>query len=270
MKEQHVLEQLSAYLSGDLEEEAMHRVKEHLSGCEACKREFMELRRVWEGLGHLPEEQPSEELSRGFYSMLKAYERAARDERGTTERLPATRSRVRSWFASPLFQGSFAVVMLALGLLGGRFLGGNNGDARDVAQLRDEVRQLGNLLTVSLLQQESASERLKGVSWGEKVGRGDARIVDALIQAMKYDPNVNVRLAALNALTRDLNQAQVRQEIIRTFPLQASPLMQAALVDVLVQMKDPESRAVLQEVLKKPGLDPGVQKRIKQGIQVRL
>ena len=46
--------------------------------------------------------------------------------------------------------------------------------------------------------------------------------------------------------------------------------MQAALVDVLVQLNDPQSRTVLQQALKKPGLNPQVEKRIKQGVQVQL
>ena len=269
MNEQHVVEHLSAFISGNLDEALTQTVKQHLSDCEACRREYASSSAIWEGLGRLPEEKPSQALTTGFYDMLKGYEHAARDADAISTRLRGARSVVRSWFASPAFQVSFALVVLVFGLFLGRFLGGG-GDAHEVAQLRDEVRQLGNLLTVSLLQQESASERLKGVSWSQKSTANDVEIVDALIQTMKYDPNVNVRLAALDALTRDLSQPRVRQEIIRSFPAQNSPLMQAALVDVLVQMHDPESRTVLQEALKKPGLNPSVQKRIKQGVQVQL
>ena len=212
MRDQHALDQLSAFISGDLDDISSRRVEEHLAKCEACKREYMQLSRVWEGLGRLPEEEPGEALTDGFYNMLKGYQQAAQESRGLSARLRGAGSTVRSWFAFPAFQGAFAVVMLLIGLLVGRFLSAGNGDAREVAQLRGEVRQLGNLLTVSLLQQESASERLKGVSWSQKTGGNDAEIQDALIQTMKYDPNVNVRLAALDALTHDVNQPHVRQE----------------------------------------------------------
>jgi hypothetical protein len=270
MKEQHVVEHLSAFISGNLDEALSQTVKEHLSRCETCRREYASWNAIWEGLGRLPEEQPSQALSTGFYNMLKGYEHAGHDADAMSMRLRGAHSVVHSWFASPGFQVGFALATLVIGLFLGRFLGSGGGDTHEMAQLRDEVRQLGNLLTVSLLQQESASERLKGVSFSQKSAASDAEIVDVLIQTMKYDPNVNVRLAALDALTRDLGQPRVRQEIIRSFPSQNSPLMQAALVDVLVQMHDPESRTVLQEALKKPGLNPSVQKRIKQGVQVQL
>ena len=43
--------------------------------------------------------------------------------------------------------------------------------------------------------------------------------------------------------------------------------MQIALVDVLVQINDKDSRNVLQQALNKPDLHPAVRKRIMQGIQ---
>jgi hypothetical protein len=59
---------------------------------------------------------------------------------------------------------------------------------------------------------------------------------------MKHDRSVNVRLAALDALTRDIDNPGVRREIIHGLAEQTSPLMQIALVDVIVQMNDRESR----------------------------
>ena len=84
---------------------------------------------------------------------------------------------------------------------------------------------------------------------------------------MKHDRNVNVRLAALDALARDISSPDVRQEIIVALPEQTSPLMQVALVDLLVQINDRESRDVLRQAVNKPNLHPDVLKRIKQGIQ---
>ena len=43
--------------------------------------------------------------------------------------------------------------------------------------------------------------------------------------------------------------------------------MQVALVDLLVQINDRESREVLQQALTAPDLHPDVRKRITQGIQ---
>ena len=78
---------------------------------------------------------------------------------------------------------------------------------------------------------------------------------------------MNVRLAALDALAREVGRPAVRSEIVHALPAQASPLMQIALVDLLVQINDGESRDVLKEMLRKPGLLPEVKKRIEMGIR---
>ena len=84
---------------------------------------------------------------------------------------------------------------------------------------------------------------------------------------MKHDRNVNVRLAALDALSRDMGDPAVRREILHALPEQTSPLMQVALVDLLVRMNDRESREVMGQMLNKSDLNPDVRKRITVGIQ---
>jgi hypothetical protein len=167
----------------------------------------------------------------------------------------------------PAFQIGLAVCLLAIGVLCGYGLAGSSRNSQEMAQLREEVHGISNLLTVSLLHQESASERLKGVSWSSRLEGRDPAITSALVYTMKHDRNVNVRLAALDALSRDIGSPDVRREILYALPEQPSPVMQVALVDLLVQINDRESRDVLQQALTTPDLHPDVRKRITQGIQ---
>jgi hypothetical protein len=48
--------------------------------------------------------------------------------------------------------------------------------------------------------QQSASERLRGVSWANQVESSDGQVLAALLDSVNHDPNVNVRLAAADAL----------------------------------------------------------------------
>jgi len=167
----------------------------------------------------------------------------------------------------PAVRGALAACIAVVSFACGYVLSGGGRNTVELADLRQEVHALSNLLTVSLLHQESASERLKGVSLSSRGNGPDPDIAAALIYTMNHDRNVNVRLAALDALSREIGTPGVRREIIRAFPGQSSPLMQIALVDVLVQINDPESRDVLQKALTRPGLLPDVKERIGQGIR---
>ncbi len=263
MNEIHVVEHLLAYVNGNLDEAARRAVEEHISACDSCRRECDALKAFWENLGNIPEERPPSRLVSGFHALLDAYAEGGRQRDHAS--MPGKGLRGRNPAFRPAVRIAFAGSLVAAGLACGYLLGG--GSTSEVAELRGEVRALSNLLTVSLLHQESASERLKGVSLGSRMEGMDPDISAALISTMKHDRSVNVRLAALDALTRDIDNPGVRGEIIHGLAVQTSPLMQIALVDVIVQMNDRESRDALKEAANMPGLLPDVRTRIQQGIQ---
>jgi len=265
MSTPHVLEHLLAYVNGNLDADTARAVADHLLTCAECSRELQATQRLWEELGRLPEESPAPTLAFGFHNMLAAFEQGMRQTGGNIPR----RSIFSRFFAGrPALQWGFAACLLILGLFIGYSV--NAGRAGELAQLHDEVQGLRSLLTISMLQQESASERLKAISWGTQHDGRDPAVIAALISTMQHDRNVNVRLAALDALSRDVASPSVRSEVIRSLPQQSSPLMQCALVDVLVQMNSQEAKDALRQMQKRPGLDPSVNTRIAQGIRLIL
>jgi hypothetical protein len=270
MSDPHVLEDLLAYVSGNLDHEASEAVKEHLTSCDTCRHEYESLRTFWETLDASPDEMPVSSLGPAFRDMLSAYERDAKRTGWTRSSLKPERLLGRILYGHPALQFGLAAAFLLVGFLLGLALKSGNGANNDIAQLRKEVGQLRTLVAVSLLQQESASERLKGVSWSSRLYEANPDIRNALFNTMKYDHNVNVRLAALEALSHDIGNATVRQEIIRALPDEKSPLMQLALADILVQINDSEARQALEQALGRSDLHPDVRKRIKQGIQLIL
>jgi hypothetical protein len=267
MNERHVVEHVLAYVNGNLDEASSRKVKDHIESCGECRREYETLKKLWEELGRSAEERPGALLETRFQEMLKSYDRELRASRNSPVRLAGQSLLDYFRSARPAFYLGFAACMMVIGLICGYSLSGSGRNLQEMTQLREEVRGLSNLLTVSLLHQESASERLKGVSWSYRLGGDDPEISAALVYTMKHDRNVNVRLAALDALARDISDSAVRREIIQAFPGQPSPLMQIALVDLLVQINDREAREVLQQAMNKPGLNSEVRDRIKQGIQ---
>ncbi len=256
----HVHDRMTAYLAGESDEAERRMIGEHLSSCDLCRREFESLKNLWSSLGALPEEEPGEMLRRRFYDSLNTLQAASdrRAARGWIDMLIPRR---------PAIQFAFAALLLVAGTAAGYLLHGRNLDGEQIGQLRGEVQTMSRLLTFSLLQQQSASERLEGVSWSTRLQHADPEITAALLQALKYDPNVNVRLAALDALSRNITQASIRRELAGALERQSSPLVQISIIDLMVQTHDKESKAALEEMLHKPGVNEEVKKRIEQGIQ---
>ena len=76
-----------------------------------------------------------------------------------------------------------------------------------MAQLRGQVENLRQMVALSMLQQQSPSARMRGVTYSEKIAQPDPQVLDALLQAVNHDSNVNVRLSAVDALAEVRHRA---------------------------------------------------------------
>ena len=140
----------------------------------------------------------------------------------------------------------------------------------EIAQLHGEVQTIRGMLAVSLMQQQSASDRLKGVNMSSRIVEKDPRVTKSLLDALRYDPSVNVRLAALDALEGAMDESDVRKALVASLPQQSSPLVQLAMVELVVEARDKESLEVLGKMEKDPKLNDDVRKKVQQGIKQLL
>ena len=122
------------------------------------------------------------------------------------------------------------------------------------------------LVTLSLLQQQSAAERLRGVTWSYQTEPSDMEVLGALLRTINTDPNVNVRLAAIDAVRNFSTSPVARRGLVQALPKQTSPLVQVALVDTLVDLKQTDAKPEIQTLLGSTELDPTVRDRFKQAV----
>jgi HEAT repeats/Putative zinc-finger len=268
---------IADYLAGTLDSDATRELQGHLAACADCRAEVEGLAAVWAGLGLVADEEPGEGLRSRFYARLEVA-LAAEEERGAGL---AGRwgDRLARWFGGqghPFRQGLAAAVVLAVGIgigalgAGGGLGGGGRGaaprpedpaTAGEIAELRQEVGAMSRLLALSLLAQDSASARLKGVSLGERTG-GDQEMTQALLATLNDDPSVNVRLAAVDALARFADRPAVADGLLESLPRQTSPLVQLALVDAVLATDRRRAVPALTGLLHEPDLDRQVRERV--------
>jgi HEAT repeat protein len=138
----------------------------------------------------------------------------------------------------PLAAACAATLVLAVGVVLGRATDRAPAAPPEVAALHQELRDLKQMVTLSLMQQQSASERLRGVSFSNQVDGSGDEIVSALLDTLKHDTNVNVRLASVDALKRFAERDVVRRAAVDALDTQRSPLVQMALIDFVVETQD--------------------------------
>jgi anti-sigma factor RsiW len=259
-------ERFADYLTLDLDDEARREVQDHIAACAACRTELEDLTAMWARLGVLPAEQPSGALRHRFYAMLEGYQRESGPARGASGRARAFAG-WREWltFRRPAFAASFSVFLLLLGAGSGWLL--SAGKSARVSALQREVQDMRQTMALSLLGQPTASERLQGVSYGASVKSPSAKTLAALVETVNSDPNPNVRLAAVEALYLFRNQPGVRESLVSSLAAQDSPLVQVALIDLLVEIREQRAAEALKALVKDQKLNPDVKKLAEQGLK---
>lgn len=234
---------LPEYWDGALDEADRLILEAHLERCAACREEAERLRSVWTGLSRLADATPpSEKMRTRFYDRLEAYRMGAADKPFlVTAAGPKTMR--RTWI--PVVVGIAAA--LVVGFFGGYLVDAKK-DGSQLSQLRGEVNSMRQMVALSLLQQQSASDRLQGVSWAYRVEQSDTEVLSALLYTVNHDPNVNVRLAAVDALKKFADSPVARRGLVQAVGKQDSPMVQIALIDQLVDMKDSAAKPALQSL----------------------
>jgi hypothetical protein len=231
----------------------------HLSSCETCRSEASVIRNTWAQLAALPEPEPSPRVATRFYAALDAYEGALREKK--------SRGFWSWWPAAPVWQFAIALGCLLVGFFAGAAVLGERSASGELAELRKEMSGMRQLVTLSLLQQQSANERLRGVTYSYRAEPDDVEILSALLDTANQDPSVDVRLAAIDAL-RNLSANRVaRRGLVQSLAKQDSPLTQIAIIDALTEMREPSATPAMQALLAEPALDTNVRKRLEGALQ---
>jgi hypothetical protein len=262
---EHARELMAGAWMKDMDAASAAELHQHLAGCAACAAEMEALGGIWEKLGDLPAPEPSLALRVRWEQTLASL--SAPPPRRTYRRTPLQTWWQNIWPANPAWQMAIAGLCLVAGLGAGAYLQHGSAERDEVAKLREEVASTKEMVAVSLLQQQSATERLRGVDYSTRMGSMEPQVVTALIQAVNRDSNVNVRLAAIDALGKVANESQVRQSMQEALPQQDSPMVQAALIDYLVEAHDRNAVGAIRNLVARPDLNPTVRDRATYAVQ---
>lgn len=259
---------LPDYFQENLDEETKIHIQTHLQTCSSCQIEFETIGELWEKMSLVADEKPSENLKANFYTLLSAYKEGlqqADSKVSIVERISFWLEKL--WPRKPVFQFGYAVLFLAFGLVLGRWVFTTNQTNGEIAQLREELKNVNQLVTLSLLRQQSPSERLKGVSWTYQLSQPDPEVITALVQTLNNDSNINVRLAAVDALSLFIELPKVKNELIQSLLKQTYPLVQIELIDVLVKTREKSSIDVFETLIQRQEIDNAVRQHAQWGIQ---
>jgi hypothetical protein len=252
----HARELMAAYWQRELTVEDTALLRSHLESCPECSAEMNALGGLWERLADLPAPEPSQALDARWHETINA--------------LISSQSRPRRawslatlWPRNPAWGVALAAACLLIGVIAGMNMPRQN---PEIVRLREEVSSTREMVALSLLEQGSATERLRGVSYSGRLENIQPDVLTALTRAVAHDPSVNVRLAAIDALSKASGRPEVLRSLAQSLPAQDSPMVQAAVIDYLVDARDRQAVTTLQQLAAQPDLNPAVLERARYAV----
>lgn len=264
------------YQDGSLPPDEAAQMRAHLASCPTCQREWSALQEITRKLDQLPQPEPSARLRENFYAMLETHQRDA----DAPSPFALAKSRLDRFFeailpAQPALQFAFALALLATGIFAGaRWLqkpavvvpATDEAAKREIADLRKQVDGMGKLVAASLLQQKSTSDRLQTVLATMDLKSPDRKVLTDLVGALAFDPSVNVRLSAVEALAPHAEDDVVRAGLLAALPRENAPLVQLAMIELLANVREPEAAPLFDRLARDETADKNVRDAAKRGL----
>jgi hypothetical protein len=271
MKQETARDLLIPYLDGELDPQTRKLLESHLAGDPALQTELEQLRTLFDTIERAPAIEPDAGMRQRFAGLLEEEQ----------ERAPAAASSLRrDGFQLLSFPTILGIAAAAVFLLAGTGLGwwiARHNPATDPAvpptvatneidELRRDVELLRSLLVRAPQAGGSASFRLQTMNLAGEADSLDSNVADALFRTLREDESPNVRLAALEALSRFKDQPDIRQRLAGALRQQDDAFVQIGLIRVLTESGSPEARESIEELLLRPDVPAVVKGFAQQGL----
>lgn len=256
MEQERIQELIMKYNEGQADPSEIKMIERLIEDGTIELSQLTELKVMEEQVMKMESPIPGSELDDRFYQMLRAMKKKGSGFSWA------------SFFSWPELAPklAFASVTLLIGFFVGYLFVPSPQSNKEITDMSQEISDLKEMVMFSLLEKESATDRLKAVSLTSEMSASD-KVTNALLTTLNSDDNINVRLAALDALKPYANNSKVREELVRSISNQDSPLVQVALADLMVALQEKSSVKELQKILKDDNTPKEVKKRIEESIK---
>lgn len=258
MAEKHISDLLLDYLDNLLDDEVKIEVEVHLKDCAFCTEEFNNLRTLYAAFESEEVIVAPDKIRANFYGQLELEKQNYDKVLGlnNNDSLPEN-----SWKIN-ILKIAASIAILVGSFMFGEYLQMQKGNAK-IATLTNESLELKQTAMLSLMENKSASKRIKGVNYIDDFSNPDKAIINALINRMLYDTNTNVRLTAVEALGKFVDSEDVKKAFIVALGVEKNPNIQIPLIHILVKIQEKNAVNPMEHLLMQEETETFVKEQIK-------
>lgn len=257
MKHSEIEDKIVAYIEGDLDPKEEKAMTALIASSSEHQKLLEETRAMLDVFGKVKDEVPRGRVRENFLQVL--------EEEKSLQRFTIGKKETKEFPWKTAFQIAASILILISGYALGSYQKGNENDAQ-IAVLQQEASALKQDMMLAMLDNRSASKRIQAVNYTEEIVRPDTEVLEAIIDRMHFDANVNVRLAAVEALSKYSDSEQVKAAFIKSLTNEKNPNIQIAVIQFLVAVQEKRALAPMQELLEHTETPGFVKDQVNEGI----
>lgn len=266
MIDEKYIDIVTGYLQNDLNPDQQKKLDALIESGEIDLLDLKEMEMMVGKIDSVGVPKPSSAMQDRFYTMLD--EEKESQSISWPQKMNAWVNQYKSRFEFRYVVYTAAIFLAGL-LIGDLYAPLSNQDDQ-IDQLTAEVSQMREVMMISLLDNSSPTERLKAVNIGSEIRTVDDRVVNALLKTLNNDTNVNVRVAAVEALVSQASNPSARTGLINSIANQDSPIVQAALADAMLMLQEKQSVSEFRKLLARDELDSNVRNKLENTIDALI
>ncbi|MEI6139561.1 MAG: zf-HC2 domain-containing protein [Mariniphaga sp.] len=244
---------LPEYIDQKLDEKIAEAIAHHLESCKECNDLHDELKMFLDFTDNLDELEPPPGMKAEFLKMIET----------EIPQKPKVVVMVPLWL-----KVAAILIFILLTYTTGYYIGSEK-DNKKIRTLEVALDQTKQQVFLASLQDFSGPQKIEAVYKISLSGQTGDALIDALVNTMNTDKNVNVRLAAINALTGMIGKNQrVKNELIRSLTLQNNPLLQISLIQVLTESGVREAKEEIESMSRNEKTDEKVKAFAKDMVKI--
>lgn len=224
------------YIDGKLNERERASLEQQLARDTEAFALYEQFRKVMKAMDESRMLEPRARMKASFERMLAE----------EVHHRPAGR---QVFFTPALYRAAAAVLLVASGVGAGFWISSQQKQHDQLVAMQQEIEETKAQVQSMLGNETSASQRIRGATVAMDLTKADDEVVNVLVRTMNDDPNSNVRLAALDALSKFQDEPSVRKALITSLSTQKDPIVQIALIQLLVRMKEKSVLKDLQHIV---------------------
>ncbi len=244
-------EQILRFLEGDLPEEEREEIAKWLTEDQKGQKRLEEFESLLDSMSSSIQFEPSQSMDWEIRTFIESENQKVREGWTNWMRIAA------------------AIALLVVGFSAGTvFTSTSDGD---YVSLQNQVSDLQQLVMSGVLQDHSASERLQVVNQIEELPETpNVLLVNTLVETMSTDDSPNVRYAAVQALGKFMHLESVRMEMVRALEHQTDPLIQIAMINLLVEAQERMAIAPMKKLLEEDAIVEEVKRQAQIAIDILI